>query len=439
MTALPSIRRRLSGTVVALTLAWSLAVSAVVSGVVGHEVDELMDATLQESAQVLTGLLSYRADLQLSPASSRMPARPHKEDLVWQLVDARQAVLLRSHEAPPEALVPATARGFVDVGESWRVYADDSPGQGLVLVVAQPAAERQEARADVMRYTAGAALLVGLLCAGWFRSRVQGELRPVYELSEALAHFDPLGSPTTLPQASRQELQPMRQAIAELGSRLARHVVRERAITAHAAHALRTPLAGLVAQLAAAQRVAAAQVQPELVMARQAADRLRRVVAALLTLFRSGTDLQWQPIDLHALVNQVPAQGLAVSVEAEQLLRADPDLLAAALANVLDNAVRHGASSVTIGLQVTQGQAFLAVGDDGPGLPEAERSLLQEELRQQRYEGRAGLGLMLADLVARAHGGELRLPPCTRGFRVELRLAGQTFGRTTPDAPRAET
>jgi nitrogen-specific signal transduction histidine kinase len=62
------------------------------------------------------------------------------------------------------------------------------------------------------------------------------------------------------------------------------------------------------------------------------------------------------------------------------------------------------------------------VDDDGPGVDEATRTALQTALDSERYDGRTGLGLMLADRVARAHGGRVVLPPVAAGFAVELQL-----------------
>ena len=60
--------------------------------------------------------------------------------------------------------------------------------------------------------------------------------------------------------------------------------------------------------------------------------------------------------------------------------------------------------------------------DDGPGVDPALRSELRAAIDAQDYAGRTGLGLMLADLVARAHGGGLSLPDDARGFVVDLNL-----------------
>jgi signal transduction histidine kinase len=65
----------------------------------------------------------------------------------------------------------------------------------------------------------------------------------------------------------------------------------------------------------------------------------------------------------------------------------------------------------------------LLLSYDGQGAPPARIEAMRDALRTQRYDGQTGLGLMLADLVARAHGGRLDLPPTARGFAAELVLA----------------
>lgn len=67
---------------------------------------------------------------------------------------------------------------------------------------------------------------------------------------------------------------------------------------------------------------------------------------------------------------------------------------------------------------------MLRVQDDGDGCQPHTKVRLQQSLQQQAYgEGSAmrGLGLVLADLVARAHGGHTVLPDCAPGFGIELR------------------
>jgi signal transduction histidine kinase len=258
----------------------------------------------------------------------------------------------------------------------------------------------------------------------WLRMLIRSELSPLRQLSRNVRHFDPLLSGAKLLPVTRAELQPIHKAITELAGSLARHVANERAFAAHAAHALRTPLAGMDAQLAMALRECTPDLKPRLQRTRDAANRLTRVVTALLTLFRSGTELHVQENDLSALIDRIPIDQLAISVLATTPVRADPDLLAAALMNLLDNAVRHGARHLSVRACAKKSRQILLIQDDGPGINQAQRRQIQRALNAQDYEsGHVGLGLMLADLVARAHGGALRLVPSATGFAVILKLA----------------
>ena len=115
-----------------------------------------------------------------------------------------------------------------------------------------------------------------------------------------------------------------------------------------------------------------------------------------------------------------------VAPDAQQtVLEVDVDLLMAALLNLIDNAQQHGASRVTLSMPAP---GVLRVHDDGRGVDAARRDAFQVALEAQDYEGRMGLGLMLADLVARAHGGRLRLPEVPQGFAAELLLTGVLAG-----------
>lgn len=413
----PSIARRLGRSLLASALLWSLAVSAAVGLAVRFEIGELLDETLQDLATEIAPLLP--AELPAAP-----PARGAASDqIAWQIVrhppDGSAQVLLASAHAPLAPWHATPTAGLSDV-EGWRVHGHALGRDARMLYVAQPAAERDEEALEVVFGAALAALTVTLLAQLWLRRRVVQELEPLQRLSERLERVDLLASDASLGAAERAELQPVHAAIDTLAQQLRRRVAHERAFGAHAAHALRTPLAGIDAQLAVAQREAPDSLQPRLARVRAASGRLQRVVAALLAMFRSGVELRREPVDLHALLARLPTEGLVIEVVSDRPLSADADLLVAALANLLDNALRHGAHKVRI---TPFGEQGLRIADDGPGVPEERRAALQRALDRQHVDGSTGLGLMLADMVARAHGGALRLPPSEQGFVVELMLA----------------
>jgi signal transduction histidine kinase len=413
----PSIRRRLTRAVLLGSLACGLAVWLAAWLSAHEEVDELLDDTLRASAEVLGALLPAQAPLPV--VDSAAPGGR----FAWQVVDAGQRVVMRSARAPNEPLATVPIAGFLDTPQ-WRVFGSALGADGRMLYVAQTRAERAEAQFEVAMSALLAALGIGLLGYFWLRAQLRHELAPLQRLSDRLAQHEPLAPGATLGTAERAEFQSVHQAIDGLGRRLARRLAHERAFAAHAAHALRTPLAGIDAQLALCLRESAGALQPRLQRAREAASRLQRVVAALLTLFRSDSDPLRTAVDLRALLEEFAPERLHVEVNATQPIQADTDLLAAALVNLLDNAQRHGATQVVVS---TPARDRLRLDDDGPGVSAERRRALSTALAAQDYDGVPGLGLTLADLVARAHGGRLALPEPVgaRGFAVELNLRAQ--------------
>lgn len=423
MTDAPSIRKGLSRVVIQVSLAWSVAVFLVVWLAVHHKLDDVLDGTLQESAEILYGLLKPNADRLPIGSGGALPAPPHHERMVWQLVSGDQRVVWRSHSAPTQPLAAVHRERWSEDSPNWHVYGIPFDDKGTMLYVAQTHDERSKAQLEAALLTASGALLVGLACAVWLSKRAARELDPLIGLSEQVARYHPLEPGSLPPVAKREELKPVRDAIVHLGDRLAQNIISERAFSANAAHALRTPLAGLGAQLAMLQRESPADVQPRIQRAREAADRLSRVVTALLSLFRSGGEINPMPITLAVFVQELPLPGLAITVEGDGKVEADPDLLAAALLNLLDNSVRYGAGQAFVSFRHDAGAMVIRLVDDGPGVDEATRKRIGAALASQHYEQDMGLGLMLADRVARAHGGQLVVVHVDRGFGVELSLS----------------
>ncbi|MDO9074364.1 MAG: HAMP domain-containing sensor histidine kinase [Rubrivivax sp.] len=424
-----SIRHRLLRALLLWALLWSTALAMAVWLAVREEVDELLDDGLKSAAEELIGPIlrstaASEPSAAVPPAPALVTAAPNGKAFVprfvWQLVAHADGARLLRHSpgAPLQPLRDTPAPGFASV-PGWRVYGLALGAEAQLLYVAQSRTERGEALAEVGLAVLLAGVPMGLLGLLWLGARVRQELAPLQALSQRLAAHDPLQAGATLGDAAEEELQPVHQAIDALAARLARRVAQERSFTAHAAHALRTPLAGIDAQLAVALREAPPELQPRLQRVRAAAGRLQRVVAGLLALFRSGVEVQRVAIDLPHLAARLPVEGLVVQAQAGAAIAADADLLSAALLNLLDNALRHGATTVTLSTPAPQ---LLRVQDDGQGLPQAQRLSLQQALDAEDYAGRTGLGLMLADLVARAHGGRLRLPEVGSGFAAELQL-----------------
>lgn len=423
--ALPSIRRRLATSLLWITLLASCLTGLMIWEVIGHEIDEQMDQKLTESAEIIHNLLATLPE-QGKVIASAPGAEEYEEHLIWQVVDIGSGrALIRSHNAPEQALQTRVSPELMDSPDRhWRLITigfKKSPDR--FLLVAQSTKERDEAYSAAILYAALISLLAGLVSVVLLTWQIRRELKPLARLSEQVNTYDPLRS-ETLPRAvTRAELQPIEQAIHELGQWLAQRVISERAFTSHAAHALRTPVAGIDAQLAIALKEAPEALRPRLIRARQAASRLSRVIQALLAMFRSGIDPQRRTVRVAELLTPLTFNDLKIDISNDEPLSADPDLLIAALLNLLDNSQRHHAQKIKLELTKNAGWTRLRLHDDGEGCPPERLQQLRMALVTQDYStdsGLKGLGLILADLVMRAHGGRVELSQVAQGFCVDL-------------------
>lgn len=209
------------------------------------------------------------------------------------------------------------------------------------------------------------------------------------------------------------------------------------------AHDLRTPLAGVRARLESILRQSAG---PEgnldgIAAAIGDIDRLIGVFNALLRLAEIDSGLRragFAPVDPAALATDAAelyapaaeARGLDFTCMAADGLTVTGDryLLAQAVGNLLDNAVKYTPAGGRIDLVVRRGNAGgvqITVTDTGPGIPEDERDKAKARFYRgdkSRHAEGVGLGLSLVEAVARLHGGELRLEDADPGLRAVLAL-----------------
>jgi signal transduction histidine kinase len=131
------------------------------------------------------------------------------------------------------------------------------------------------------------------------------------------------------------------------------------------------------------------------------------------------------PVRIADLVARVArgAPDADVEVVADDVLRAHPALLEAALANLVRNANQHGGGARRIAYEVDGATGRLIVDDDGPGLPAQSRLFQRFARGAEPREVGLGLGLALTREIARRHGGECTLEERPGGgCRAELTL-----------------
>ncbi len=146
-------------------------------------------------------------------------------------------------------------------------------------------------------------------------------------------------------------------------------------------------------------------------------DRMERLIEDILTLARGGqTVSELAPVNLRALLEScwktVGTSTATLVIDTDATIRADRDRLQQLFENLLKNAVAHVGADVTI--RVGDLPDGLYLEDDGPGIPEAERSQVFESGYSNADHG-TGFGLSIVEEIAAAHGWEIRLTDSDRG------------------------
>ncbi len=229
-------------------------------------------------------------------------------------------------------------------------------------------------------------------------------------------------SPIALQQAP-QEVHSLAGAVNQLLAAVERSVSQEKRFINDAAHQLRTPLAGLQAQLdlALSERDPKA-LQNRLQKVNAGMQRATHLMHQLLQLARSEADVPMQPLDAVQLARSIAqdAAPAALAADVDFGFEGPPDdaplmiqgnalLLREALTNLIDNAVRYAGRGATVTLRARKdtGSVILEVEDNGPGLPPEEIPKVFERFyRASDAPGGAGLGLAIVQEIAQRHSGQ---------------------------------
>ena len=231
--------------------------------------------------------------------------------------------------------------------------------------------------------------------------------------------------------------------------RLSHLVEGMRQVSNDIAHELKTPLNRLKINLETARQKQGKGkgVTKELDASIKEADNINDTFAALLRIaqIESGArKARFATVDLNEVIGDVcgvysdvaqdagmtlsfPHQGKPVSIFG------DRDLLTQMTANLLENSIRHcpQGAAITVKLESEGATSHLAIADNGPGIPQAERENVLRRLyrlEQSRTTPGSGLGLSLVKAIADLHGAALELEDNNPGLRVKLDFAAVKTG-----------
>ena len=458
-----SIRLRLTAWYTA-TLFAGLAIFGVGAWIaVSISITEAVDHSLRTRVDAVKQYLNYTIE--------SVPAKELCEELKEFAMGAPEGNLLQVRDPEGKDLLsmpfslPQGPAGFTELNWNGKTYRVLSHVQFLVDGARYEvgAAADLEERAEILsRFRTLLALAIPsvLLIAafgGYWMSR--RALRPVDDLTAAARSIgiDNLSSRLTVPQTG-DELQRLAETWNDMLHRLQRSVTRLSQFTADASHELRSPIAFIrtAAEIALRQQRTPEAYRDALRQIHDESERTSRLVEDLLVLARADAAadaLQFAPVDLTDVVDQVCHQEqrqarakdleLEVRMPPETVVIQGNDLAIRRLLRVLlDNAIKYtpAGGRIEVSLDRQQDGVELAVRDTGIGIAETDLPRVfdrfyRADKARSRDEGGCGLGLSIAQWIARCHRAEIRAESDTGHgsvFRVMWRPTSQQSSPACP-------
>jgi two-component system, OmpR family, sensor histidine kinase MtrB len=356
-------------------------------------------------------------------------------------------------EALPEEL-----RDIVDRGEAarmrYRYRGETHLAVGIPLASADASyfevtslAELESTLDSLSVSLIGASLATTLAGAalGWWVSRRM--MKPFSNVGEAAKSLAGGKLGTRLEATEDPDLAPLAESFNEMATALQDRIERDATFASTVSHELRSPLTTLTNSIQVLENnredlPERGQEALDLLVAD--VERFQQLVTDLLEITRfdtSSTSLNLMEVRLAELVMQSVGQStdaeVPIDIDAELagvVVRADKRRLARVIANLLDNAAKYGNGATRVELRRKDGDVQIAVEDDGPGVPAADRDRIFQRFnrgtsaRQRGDVDGVGLGLALVKEHITIHGGRVWVedkPDGTPGARFVIALPSE--------------
>jgi two-component system sensor histidine kinase TctE len=384
----------------------------------------LVDVGIAVGAYIRPSAAGYAIDL---PLPVEQALRTDRYDSIYYRVLSPDGIGLAGDPALPAPLGDEAAYDAFYKGQKIRVVAVPTPcGQSsCTVLVAETTVKRSKLAREIVLSSLLPEMLIAVatLAIVWFG--VKRGLGPLARLSEEIKARSPRDLHPIDAKAAPEETRPLLDALNGLLRQVSEASGNQQRFLANAAHQLRTPLAGLQAHTELAlSKPLPEGVRAELEQVREATIRSARLANQLLALARAEPGARSTPSQVNlkgvveaeadAWVHQALARDVDLGFELEPApVSGDAFLLREALANLVHNAIvySHQGGHVTVRTGARNGNAFVEVEDDGPGIPAAERVRVLE--RFYRVPGTigtgSGLGLAIVSEIAAGHGAGIEL------------------------------
>ncbi len=369
------------------------------------------------------------------------------ENLLLLLVDAKGERLAGNIDAWPATLpynsrwrIIDAVRNGSDIAQRIGVLATDLPGGAHLLTgrVIDFELRRTQVSQRVLLIAFFLALPLALLVAAWTTRLINARIAGIARTATAVGNGD-LARRVPL-DGSGDGFDRLGQGFNLMLTRIEALVSELRIITSGLAHDLRAPIFRLTATLETAKTETS---DPVAVAAMERvsteAGVLQAMLATALEISQAEAGIgrdRFADVDVAEMLGDIwelyepatEAVGIELVIEPSAgQFRLHRELVAQALGNLIDNAMKyaHGADRIGLSGQVIDRQLRLVVADNGTGIAAQDREQALSRfgrLDPSRHASGAGLGLSLVEAVARLHDGTLALADNAPGLRVELTL-----------------
>lgn len=408
-----------------------------------HEVEELFDSELAQSAGVL---LQISNTLKLNHAlveprlQKDIYGHRYEKKIAFQIFDHGELVLY-SANAPGKTM--SSVDGFSDQlinHQLWRVFRLNSPEHGKLVITAEEFSVRDELVFEITQNSLyPLTLMIPILLFIIWLGIARG-LSPIKKLARHITlrspnDFSSIGTGLRIPL----EIQPLVTALNDLLNKLSLAFDRERRFTSDAAHELQTPLASIKTQAQVALRAGdQEELRHALAKINDGVSRATHMIQQLLSLARiepASDQDHTKRINLTELLQQTLVDfdteahrkniEMTLEASADISIQANPVLIQMLFGNLLSNAIRYSPEHGDVSVKVLENadEISLCICDSGPGISEEEKQRIFERFyrgpNNQHIIG-SGLGMSIVQRIVRIQNATIELAnnPQGTGLRV---------------------
>jgi two-component system, OmpR family, osmolarity sensor histidine kinase EnvZ len=337
-----------------------------------------------------------------------------------------QKLHARFHEALDHPFVIDT-RTIDEPGEPSRIAVYVQLDHGLLRVLPLRKRVDSETTRVFIGWMFGLSILL-LALAVYFMTR---QVRPILRLAWAMDKFGKGRDVGDLRVAGPTEIRRAGAAFNLMRKRILRHISQRTEMLAAVSHDLRTPLTRMKLEL---EMLGEGRATPgDINDLRADVEEMTRVVDGYLDFARGEGQETMERVELGPLLEEIadrasaPQSRIDVDLERPITLALRPIAMRRCLGNLMQNAARYG-TRVQVRATSNPGQVWIAIDDDGPGIPKGERDAVfkpfyRVDASRSPTTGGVGLGLTIARDIVLGHGGDIELTEAPEGgLRVLIRL-----------------